>query len=124
MEFLLSNDTSNEDEFSALDILMASVFYKGAVSNELERDIPESFVIFSNDAGHEIEMINLDDYPEAVLAALEYAIEEEGWRPIAVEFCESEEDEFAPINLIYYEEPSEEDVALIQSMFVEKSNDK
>jgi len=116
MNFLQTN--GDECSVTALDILSAAFFFKGMVFGQIERDIPETFIIMADDQNNTFELITTDNYIACVLSELEESINEKGWRPIAIEFCEDDED-FTMIDLHYFGDPSEKDIALINSMFTE-----
>ena len=103
---------------SPLAVLTLANFYHGVASAEYEADIPVAFIIFAN-AENKTEMIELAHRcPGCVLTEIEEAINVNKWRPIAIDCCGDEEDDFEPISLFFLSEPTDEDKAVIESMFV------
>jgi hypothetical protein len=118
MQYVETNEeVKNEYVTSPEEIFAQAHFYLGMATVLAERDIPETFIIFANDAENTTELVTLNNASEDVLTEIEEAMLENNWRPLAVEFCESDEDEFDLINLCYFSNPSEADMVLIDSMF-------
>ena len=123
MQFLSNESNCNNDscdsELSPLSILSLGNFFKGIVTERNEEFIPQTFVIMANDSGKTFELLDFDQCPGCFLTELDEAMREKNWRPVAIEFCQDEDDDFDIIDLFFFDdEPSEQDVALIKSMFV------
>ena len=75
-------------------------------------------VLVFSEKTRETDLLFYDsEYPESFLVELEERIEE-GYHPISVEFCESEEKQFQCIELYFLEsEPSIEDQIIVNSQF-------
>jgi hypothetical protein len=119
---LNSNSSCGGNELTPLDILTMSYFYKGIVTGDNDRTIPTTFIIVANNYSY--ELINLDKCPNCAMAEIEAAMYENKWRPIAVEFCEDEEDYFELIDLYYFSDPSDEDIELIKLVVNDETSDE
>lgn len=120
MQFLTGNndDECNNEDLTPLSILALGNFYKGIVTERYEEDIPVTFIIMADDANNTFELLDFDQCPGCFLTELDEVMTENNWRPVAVEFCQDEDEDFDLIDLFFLtDEPSENDINLIKSMF-------
>jgi len=107
-----------ETGITPLSVLTTANFFQGLVCGEIGAPVPVSMIILATPE-NKIELVFLGGCPGCTLQELEEAITEKKWRPIAVDFSDDEENDFMHIDLHFFDEdPSEEDIALIDSMFV------
>jgi hypothetical protein len=119
MEFLSIDNSKYNCNITPLEVYVAASFYKGMVAGQIERDIPLTFIIMIDDENNTCELITMDSCPGFILDDLDESMNDRGWRPVAVEFCEDDED-FTLIDLHYFPEPTDEDIALVENLFKEK----
>lgn len=117
-QFVAEHTEIEEGTITPLSVLTMANFFLGVVAGQTESPVPISMIVLASPE-NKIELIPLNGCPGCTLQELEEAMKEKKWRPIAVDFSDDEETDFAHIDLYFFEdEPSEEDVALIDSMFV------